>query len=444
MNSYELLKSEFDVLMVYEDEAEAVATVMLKANFSYEIEQWVWCGDALLKNTWTMASAAEQQMSGNPEVGLQGITPEEVQQMRVTSKPGRFFGLGKPQYEMTGGPFGHSMQGTQQQLARQMQGMAPGSSPVQAYEQQFGALQQGGPGRLKQALGAMGRGAQAAGQGIKAGWQAAGEKLDAGGAQMKDAWRGDEDTGRVGVKDWGRKAWEGVKDTAASAVNSAQSFETPEQTAERGYQETADLPGKRVPLPTKLEHGMTPSNAGQTEIMGQGDYTQGQSGGNNLGSNQLDLPGLEPKINMNPYQDTNNSQQTSLNDNHPTQTENTEIPIPIPVQGQTVDTNTSVPSGGSQAATPWEHGFGERGAKLTPEMIQYLQHSQQKSGDEQYNAFVQHALAGGEYGGVANPSGFGGSGARYRRLLSQIREPGTVQTSFDAIDHAWDYLLKGE
>lgn len=436
MNSYELLKSEFDVLMIYEDEAEAVATVMLKANFSREVEQWVWCGDSLLKNQMAQTpSPAQAQMYGNPQLGLQGIDPQQLQQMRVTSKPGRFFGLGKPQYEMSGGAYGHSMQGTQPQLARQMQGMAPGSSPVQAYEQQFGALQQGGPGRLKQALGAMGQGARAMGRGAKAGWQVAGKKLDAGAAQVKDAWHGDEDAGRVGVKDWGRKAWGGVKDAAASAVNAAQQFETPEQTAERGYQATRNLPGERVPLPTTLEQGMTPSNVGQPRNVGQGDYTQGQSDGNNLGNVQLNLPGLEPEINVSPHQGSG-SQQTSLYDNHPTQAQDTEIPIPIPTPGGAQETTT-----GDASQT---HGWTpEQWGKLSGGVKRAWEGSH--ANDPELADIIRERMVAGE---AYDPEKAGMKGWKGGRWVGAQRalgiDPTAVQTSFDAIDHAWDYLLKGE
>jgi len=49
VNEWAILKSELDVLMIYEEEAEAVAQVMYKCNFPSEVERWVWVGDSLLK-----------------------------------------------------------------------------------------------------------------------------------------------------------------------------------------------------------------------------------------------------------------------------------------------------------------------------------------------------------------------------------------------------------
>ena len=78
MTNYTLLKAELDVLMVYENEYEAVAQVLVKCNYPTEIERWVWVGDTLLKQGPAMAPQV-----ASVDAALQGLanSPGAIQQL---------------------------------------------------------------------------------------------------------------------------------------------------------------------------------------------------------------------------------------------------------------------------------------------------------------------------------------------------------------------------
>lgn len=108
MNEWAILKSELDVLMIYEEEAEAVAQVMYKCNFPSEVERWVWVGDSLLKELPFGAGGQPVpgwgQFDGQDQQGQQGQEPWQHPSARADAQLQQ--GLQQPQNTFTNQPQG--------------------------------------------------------------------------------------------------------------------------------------------------------------------------------------------------------------------------------------------------------------------------------------------------------------------------------------------------
>ena len=251
MNEWSILKSELDILMIYEEEAEAVSQVMYKCNFPSEVERWVWVGDSLLKQGPQGQFAPEVQQI-QPQQGQQGLTnldelalqlnqqpqqqqqPQGVQQRMTPSLASRF----KPWGTRTEvqGPGFETGPGTQQFHQANVKG---GHGPQEYHDwvnEQYGEPQDGVGQRMGQALGRFGTwagdkakgawgGAKNLGRKTARGFEGAGTYIDEMGGSMG--------RGLTGVWD----AFGNARDKAGQAMSERAQIQGGHATEEQIQQE---------------------------------------------------------------------------------------------------------------------------------------------------------------------------------------------------------------
>jgi len=260
MTNYTLLKAELDVLMVYENEYEAVAQVLVKCNYPTEIERWVWVGDTLLKQGPAMApqvappvaqpmvsamapqpmasapsaiSPAQGHMMTNPQQALQGVSAQQMQAPMVNVTP-RWGGFGSPKVQMTDPLTMSTLEGTQRGLRRYARASEPGSVPRTMYESQYGDPGKGAGQRLKDVFSAAGEGAkeigQKVGQGLSTAYDTGMGAVTAAEQGIKEAWdrpkmKDGKEVGRTGVRHMPREMYEGARAGLAGAMDRMQGIE---------------------------------------------------------------------------------------------------------------------------------------------------------------------------------------------------------------------------
>ena len=227
MTDYALMKSQLDVLLVYEEEAEAVARMLSKSQFTLDIQRWVWTGegdsDSLLKQT---------EMFNPMQVG-QGMEPNlDAPAAQAAMAEGQ---LAPTQWQMgtePRGPWGmfgqrtlhagfnadtgeQSQPMTQRRMRQAVQGMQPDEPQRQAYEARFGEVKPGASRRLGSA------------------YDAAMGAVTGAEDRVKDWWGRNKGAGHTGVRNTARNLWQGGRNVAADYLDASQGVKTPEEILER-------------------------------------------------------------------------------------------------------------------------------------------------------------------------------------------------------------------
>ena len=263
MTDYALMKSQLDVLLVYEEEAEAVAWMLSKSQFTLDVQRWVWTGegdsDSLLKQT---------EMFNPMQVG-QGMEPNlDAPAAQAAMAEGQ---LAPTQWQMgtePRGPWGmfgqrtvhsafdpttgeQSQPMTQQRMGQAVQGMQPDEPQRQAYEARFGEVKPGASRRLGSA------------------YDAAMGAVTGAEDRVKDWWGRNKGAGHTGVRNTARNLWQGGRNVAADYLDASQGVKTPEEILERQNTRRQErLEAQITPLKERLAAmggGQPPVEAGGEE-----------------------------------------------------------------------------------------------------------------------------------------------------------------------------------
>ena len=430
MTDYQLLKTELDVLMVYEDEVDAVAQVLAKCHFTRDVERWVWTGDSdeILKNVPPTAQVAppqpvpqqpvpQQPPGGTPVgqmrmqpgqmgpfantpataqlyqgAGLEGMTPEQMQAPQwQMQKPGGLFGAFRaPRFSaydpVTGTQMGGAKGMTQSDMSSAADRMDPGAKQRQMYEQQWGAPKAGLGSRMSDAMNTA----------LQSGW----DKTKAGGAA----------TGR-GLA---RAGMWGADKTAQGFGAAGRGIDTAAQGIGSGYTGVKNwLSGKASGLANRLdrmrENWLADQNLASPERLAQerreelAQVMPGAEG--NMGMFDVEQPPPEGVTIPDPPQTNSGA----------TGPEGVTIPNP-----QTNQTGVW----GGQSRKKWEETQGDATSE-NPEAA----HAANEAWD---------AMQSGEEFDPAKHNPGGGFGpASWKRGTTALNR------SSDSFQHAWDYLLKG-
>ena len=227
MTDYALMKSQLDVLLVYEEEAEAVAWMLSKSQFTLDVQRWVWTGegdsDSLLKQTEMFnPMQVGQGMEPNLDSPAAQAAMAEGQpagsQWQMGTEPRGPWGMFGQRtvhsaFDPTTGEQSQPM--TQQRMGQAVQGMQPDEPQRQAYEARFGEVKPGASRRLGSA------------------YDAAMGAVTGAEDRVKDWWGRNKGAGHTGVRNTARNLWQGGRNAAADYLDASQGVKTPEEILER-------------------------------------------------------------------------------------------------------------------------------------------------------------------------------------------------------------------
>ena len=227
MTDYALMKSQLDVLLVYEEEAEAVARMLSKSQFTLDIQRWVWTGegdsDSLLKQTEMFnPMQVGQGMEPNLDSPAAQAAMAEGQpagsQWQMGTEPRGPWGMFGQRtvhsaFDPTTGEQSQPM--TQRRMRQAVQGMQPDEPQRQAYEARFGEVKPGASRRLGSA------------------YDAAMGAVTGAEDRVKDWWGRNKGAGHTGVRNTARNLWQGGRNAAADYLDASQGVKTPEEILER-------------------------------------------------------------------------------------------------------------------------------------------------------------------------------------------------------------------
>ena len=486
MTDYQLLKTELDVLMVYEDEVDAVAQVLIKCHFVKDVERWVWTGDSgeILKNVPPTAqvappqpvaqpppAAGAQQPPGGTPVGqmpmqqgqmnpimgtpaqgqltqgpgLEGMTPQQMQAPQWQMQQGRFFGLGAPRFTgfdpVTGTQMGGAKGMTQRQMSGAAHRMDAGAQQRQMYEQQFGEAKPGLGDRMNTALQSgwdrAKQGAAAAKEGLgRAGtWGAekAGQGFGAAGRGIDTAAQG-IGSGYTGVKNWLSGKAKGIGDWAEERREDFmenQGLQSPERNIERRTEagreaSAAVMPGAEGNM-GMFDIDQQQQGPGVTVPSGPAGTSQQQ------GQQGVTVPSSAQQQSSGAGDDWPDVGWTST----PQKQQGVTVPsgsgsstgpeqgagVTVPSQGQGSQTGVW----GGKSRQRWQDAMGE-GAQSIDE-----DHEAALGANEVWDAM----RSGQEYDPAKHKTGPGFGPGSFRAGAKALNR------SFDPFEHSWGYLLKG-